>query len=709
MGAEGARDIRAEADGPELQVVRRGLRDLGYAARDPGGGRVSPEDLRRLGRWLLYRQRRDAAAAAQAGGSAEALVRAGLGARRLRRPEADRVLEALGRMGPGGGDGPRRCFPGGTRSLLVFSFDDFCASGKPVRRALRARQGRDACRALARYPFNAADDVRELCRLFARHNARGTAFVLPAWLGIKQALPLAGYAGVPRRLIVTLKDAGWDVGTHIKPRRLDDYNAARRAFERRFGFAPAGHRGHELGWTGWTDDWERLAELGYLYDSTWCWGGHEGMAWPTGSAAPTAATDAAGRALPLLEIPANLWLEDLVGLGPEGAAGLVRTALDRDPGLYHIAGHSWRVRDEPYGAVLDALLGLARSRGDTGEVVSLKELALFWNVRALPGRESPPGGTPAADGRAARQRAEAGNRDWACPVCGGCTAAGARPYPSSLPLLRDAELVTCARCGTGAARPMPDPSALRDANAAYWTGLQDDDAHARALYAAQAFYRLRYLRRELGGGLDRLRILDVGAGHGFVFDALRGAARDRYVAVEPDGRMQAALRARGVRHVVPTLETAACAGPFDLVVLSHVLEHMPDPRGALRRIARRVAPGGRIFIEVPNRDDRYKSDLGPHCFVFGARSLLYLCRTLGLTVVDLAICGRAAEAVEPEPGRGGRSRRALRTLLPGAVRLKRRLAPPWLRSRWGRARFNARYGFDRFGKDGPWLRCLAQR
>ncbi len=45
-------------------------------------------------------------------------------------------------------------------------------------------------------------------------------------------------------------------------------------------------------------------------------------------------------------------------------------------------------------------------------------------------------------------------------------------------------------------------------------------------------------------------------------------------------------------------EVSAC---YDLILMSHVLEHLKDPAAELRAMKRVLAPGGAIFLEVPNR------------------------------------------------------------------------------------------------------------
>jgi SAM-dependent methyltransferase len=46
-------------------------------------------------------------------------------------------------------------------------------------------------------------------------------------------------------------------------------------------------------------------------------------------------------------------------------------------------------------------------------------------------------------------------------------------------------------------------------------------------------------------------------------------------------------------------------GAFDLILCSHVLEHVPDDGFLLREMARLLAPDGRVFVNVPINEDRF--------------------------------------------------------------------------------------------------------
>jgi SAM-dependent methyltransferase len=103
---------------------------------------------------------------------------------------------------------------------------------------------------------------------------------------------------------------------------------------------------------------------------------------------------------------------------------------------------------------------------------------------------------------------------------------------------------------------------------------------------------------EPGGG--RARILDAGCGSGrnMVELARRGAV----TGIELASQSLEVARARDVGPVVPgSLDDLLpfADGAFDLAVALDVLEHVADDRGALRELARVVAPGGRLLVTVP--------------------------------------------------------------------------------------------------------------
>jgi len=61
-----------------------------------------------------------------------------------------------------------------------------------------------------------------------------------------------------------------------------------------------------------------------------------------------------------------------------------------------------------------------------------------------------------------------------------------------------------------------------------------------------------------------------------------------------------AERHPGATVVNSLFETFEPARTFDNIVLGHVLEHVEDPVGILRRAAAWLSPGGRILAAVPN-------------------------------------------------------------------------------------------------------------
>jgi len=95
-------------------------------------------------------------------------------------------------------------------------------------------------------------------------------------------------------------------------------------------------------------------------------------------------------------------------------------------------------------------------------------------------------------------------------------------------------------------------------------------------------------------------VLDAGCGSGRVFQhRLAGRVR-RVVGIdvtdEPRGNLNIDDALKGDLRALPLRD-----GSFDLIVMSHVAEHLTEPETVFRELARALRPGGRLLLLTPNR------------------------------------------------------------------------------------------------------------
>lgn len=152
------------------------------------------------------------------------------------------------------------------------------------------------------------------------------------------------------------------------------------------------------------------------------------------------------------------------------------------------------------------------------------------------------------------------------------------------------------------------------------------------------------------------RALDIGCNTGLLLDLLREAGY-RTVGIE---RSPSAAEAEAAGHEVHAIDveegTIDLPERFDLVTMTHVLEHLRRPTRALRWIREQLRPEGRLVIEVPNWDDlarplwgpRYRPlELGDHLSFFQRSTLAGLARDAGLRVHALWSAPQARSLLFP--------------------------------------------------------------
>jgi 2-polyprenyl-3-methyl-5-hydroxy-6-metoxy-1,4-benzoquinol methylase len=134
------------------------------------------------------------------------------------------------------------------------------------------------------------------------------------------------------------------------------------------------------------------------------------------------------------------------------------------------------------------------------------------------------------------------------------------------------------------------------------------------------------------------KLLDVGAGSGAMLAAFSGAApRWRLYGLDLDDRKEAALRTIPNFEALYTVAPAEVPGRFDLVTLIHSLEHFTAPLATLRALSSRLAPRGRLFVQVNNLE-RTAFDLAvaDHLCHFTPRSLAAMLARAGFAVERVA-------------------------------------------------------------------------
>ena len=248
-----------------------------------------------------------------------------------------------------------------------------------------------------------------------------------------------------------------------------------------------------------------------------------------------------------------------------------------------------------------------------------------------------------------------------CPVCGGTEQAPmmvvnclpfSHYHPSIHPIRR---WVRCARCGHGFANPRPGPEALRlayqdppPAHLLTWT-------YDRLVVWSDIVHD--WWQRRPGGDL-----LDVGIGNG----ALAGVAQDygyRVYGIDVHPAYAAQVRRLGAEFLHGDFGTYDFGGRrFDLVALGDVIEHLPDPRLVMRKVASLLRPDGLVWLSTPNyegvwtRSMREKDAMwmeGEHLQLFCVRSLNRLVQEEGLAVVDYRLSKRFVGCAEVVIRRSG--------------------------------------------------------
>jgi len=209
-----------------------------------------------------------------------------------------------------------------------------------------------------------------------------------------------------------------------------------------------------------------------------------------------------------------------------------------------------------------------------------------------------------------------------CPVC-------LRPAPrTGLTERGGFQFVHCKSCTVFFMSPTPTEAELARYYAGpYWESVNSD--RSKSYRFEKQFRRavLYAVELERAGAAKGGKVLEIGSGFGGVVWALGELLEMKPYAIELDPRACEFQERLGVE--IFNSETKRGddeTSGFDVVVLSHVLEHQLRPREILEQAFSLVSPTGFVLIEVPHGD--FVIDGGiDHPLVFSKFGLDKLLRT----------------------------------------------------------------------------------
>ncbi len=235
--------------------------------------------------------------------------------------------------------------------------------------------------------------------------------------------------------------------------------------------------------------------------------------------------------------------------------------------------------------------------------------------------------------------------------CPGCGKPRARPF-----LACDGfAFVRCTTCSLVYQNPRP---VFEDVRKRYGGGYFAYERENERVFFGLMRLGLRDIRFDaLTAALPAPRtFLDIGCATGMLIESVKGEGWDAKGVDVCRESAEYGMAHRGVTIFVGTLEEARFpAESFSIVHFSHLIEHVPDPRGFLNEVRRILKPQGYAIITTPNVDGfqarlfgkAWRSAIADHLALFSKRTLKEMLLESGFDVRQTVTWGGLAMGTAP--------------------------------------------------------------
>jgi 2-polyprenyl-3-methyl-5-hydroxy-6-metoxy-1,4-benzoquinol methylase len=263
-------------------------------------------------------------------------------------------------------------------------------------------------------------------------------------------------------------------------------------------------------------------------------------------------------------------------------------------------------------------------------------------------------------------------KTWSMPVSAGksktrpCALCGSLIFKTAL-VCEGFSFVKCKHCGLVQRNPQPDKNEIL----ARYSSTYGNDYLSYELENETAFLKLQQLALK-DAGFSKLEkilfaakqpradsaplILDIGCATGALLAVLRDKGwRVTGVEISPSAIYAKNERKLDVRNV-PLEENNFPDSSFDVILASHLIEHLNEPKTFLEETYRILKDNGSIFITTPDISgfqsrlfgSRWRSAIFDHLYLFSRRTLSKMLKTVGFKVISCHSWGGLAAGAAPK-------------------------------------------------------------
>lgn len=306
-----------------------------------------------------------------------------------------------------------------------------------------------------------------------------------------------------------------------------------------------------------------------------------------------------------------------------------------------------------------------------------------------------------------------------CPICRGSVRDIS--HVCQHPDFTGSDIYRCLECQHYFTYPEPNNDTL----AIYY---RDTYSNQRRQYFGEPYYvlmerrakaQIQFIKQNLQPkeqitGLRNFKALDIGCGVGALTAYLHHQEGADSTGYDSDGKAIEVGRKRwknnmGIQanlSINPSDGLIGLHGQFDLLSLSHLVEHLPDVSLSVTSIIQTLRPGGYVFVEVPNCFSEMflaKVDTESHLHFFSQRSLQLLLESTKLNVISCQNCGPPKFQAY---NLGRQSPRLVKQFRAKMAACSRVVFGQTMRIR---TIYDGYYDHYPVNDNGLWLRCLAQK